>query len=119
MVRGKRTGGASSGGCVLRVTAKIPRSVLCLREALQLSKLLRRRRGNTSRLLGRRAGSREAVLYARCVSACPARGVGCFVLVQDSDGGTEWERLKRNLFASLGLLALTLCGSLGDDGTNC
>ena len=22
-------------------------------------------------------------------------------------------------FASLGLLALTLCGSLGDDGTNC
>ena len=92
---------------------------LCLCEALQLSKVLRRRRGNTSRLLGRRAGSREAVLYARCVSACPARGVGCFVLVQDSDGGTEWERLKRNLFASLGVLALTLCGSLGDDGTNC
>ena len=45
--------------------------------------------------------------------------MGCFVLVQDSDGGTEWERLKRNLFASLGVLALTLCGSLGDDGTNC
>ena len=92
---------------------------LCLREALQRSKLLRRRRGNTSRLLDRCAGSREAVLYARCVSACPARGVGCFVLVQDSDGGTEWERLKRNLFASLGVLALSLCGSLGDDGTNC
>ena len=93
---------------------------LCLREALQLSKLLRRRRrGNNSILLDRRAGSREAVLYARCVSACPARGVGCFLLVQDSDGGTEWERLKRNLFASLGVLALTLCGSLGDDGTNC
>ena len=86
------------------------------REALQVSKVLRS--GTTSGLTERRVGSLSAVLCTRRPSACPTRSVGCFVPTQDNDGGSEREWRQRTPFASLGVLALALCSSGREDGTN-
>lgn len=91
------------------------------REALQLSKVFRS--GTASGLTYRCVGSSEAVLYIRCVSNfpqyCPPSSVGCYFSAQDRDGGTERDWRKRALFASLGVLSLTLCSSVREDGTSC
>lgn len=91
------------------------------REALQLSKVFRS--GPASGSPDRCVGSRHVVLYIRCVSNCPQycppSNVGCYFSARDRDGGTEREWRKGALFASLGVLSLTLCSSVREDGTNC